>query len=488
LHQSISLDRWAAFELRRLAVSSSQADPYLMRIGRRAFPNRAFSGSLLESSSAARIIYIAMSGARTRVTSYLRVLRERNFRYLFLGQAASVLGDRLVFVALALFVTKRTGSPTDLGLVLAAGSAPLVLLLLFGGVWADRVARHRIMIVTDLIRAALHAGLAVLIFVGEVRIWQVVAIEACFGAAQAFFQPAYTGLVPQTVPEPLIQEARALTESMANLATLLGPALATLLVLGIGPGEAFAFDAATFVLSAALLTRVSPRARGRVAEPARMLEDLRAGWREVVSRRWVWATIVVVAAGAILCVDAPWFALAPSVARDRYGGVGVFGWVETVVGAGAVVGSLAGLAWRPRRPLRTGLLIALAGPLLSVVFALLAPLAVVLVMALAAGMGFSLFLIWWETALAHHIPPHALSRVSSYDWMGSLVLLPVGYLVAGPLASAFGARTVLGVGGAVGLVLMLLGLVPRSTRQLTGPGRAEPPLAPQPSSSRGISA
>lgn len=105
--------------------------------------------------------------------------------------------------------------------------------------------------------------MAALIFVGEVRLWQVVVIEACFGAAQGFFQPAYTGLVPQTVPEPLIQEARALTESTANLATLLGPALATLLVLGIGAGEAFAFDAATFVLSTALLTRVRPRPRGR---------------------------------------------------------------------------------------------------------------------------------------------------------------------------------------------------------------------------------
>ncbi|MBV9166878.1 MAG: MFS transporter [Solirubrobacterales bacterium] len=420
------------------------------------------------------------------VTSHLRVLRERSFRYLFLGQAASVIGDRLVFVALALFVTRRTGSPTDLGLVLAAATAPLVLLLPFGGVWADRVARHRIMVVTDLIRAALHAGLAALILVGEVRIWEVVAIEACFGAAQAFFQPAYTGLVPQTVPEALIQEARAVTESMANLATLLGPALATLLVLGIGAGEAFAVDAATFVLSAALLTRVNPRARGRVPASARVLDDLRAGWREVVSRRWVWVTIVTLA-GAMLCVDAQWFALAPSVAREHYGGVGVFGWIETVLGAGAVAGSLAGLAWRPRHPLRTGLLIALAVPLLCVVFALLAPLVVVLVMALGAGVGFSLFLIWWETALAHHVPPHALSRVSSYDWMGSLVLLPVGYLVAGPLASAFGARTVLGVGGAVGLVLTLLALAPRATRQLTGPGRAEQ-LAPQPSSPRAISA
>jgi MFS family permease len=130
-----------------------------------------------------------MSGTGTRATSYLRVLGEPNFRYLFLGQAASVVGDRLVLVALALFVTRRTGSATDLGLVLAAGSAPFVLLLLFGGVWADRIARHRIMIATDLVRAGLHGGLAALIFAGEVRIWQVVAIEACLARRRRFSSP-----------------------------------------------------------------------------------------------------------------------------------------------------------------------------------------------------------------------------------------------------------------------------------------------------------
>ena len=193
---------------------------------------------------------------------YLRVLRHPSFRYLFLGQAASAVGDRVVVVALALFITQRTGSPTDLGLVLGAQTLPLVTLLLFGGVWADRLPRHRIMVATDLTRAALHTVVAVLIFAGTIQIWQLIVIEALFGAAQAFFQPAYSGLLPQTVPEELIQDARALTESMANLAFLIGPALATALVLGIGAGEAFAFDAATFVLSALLLTRVRPRPRG----------------------------------------------------------------------------------------------------------------------------------------------------------------------------------------------------------------------------------
>jgi MFS family permease len=420
------------------------------------------------------------------VSSYLRVLRHPDFRYLFLGQAASVVGDRVVVVAIALFVTQTTGSPTDLGLVLAAQSLPLVALLLFGGVWADRLPRHRIMIATDLARAAVHTVLAILIFTGEVRIWQLVVLEAIFGAAQAFFQPAYSGLLPQTVPEGLIQDARALTESMANLAFLLGPALATALVLGVGAGEAFAFDAVTFIISALLLTRVQPRARGDLAAAAPMLQELRAGWREVRSRAWVWVTIAAFT-GALLCVFAQWYALAPGIARDFYGGAGVFGLLEGVVGAGAVCGSVAALRWRPRRPLRTGMILVLAWPLLNTGLSLTAPLALLVVLAFATGFGFSLLMIWWETALAHHIPPHALSRVSAYDWMGSLALLPLGYIVAGPLASAFGARTVLGVGSVIGLVLLLLALLPRSTRELPGPHDGEP-RSPQPSSPRAMSA
>jgi MFS family permease len=421
------------------------------------------------------------------LSSYLRVLRHKDFRYLFLGQSASVIGDRVVVVAIALFVTQRTGSATDLGVILAAQSVPLVALLLFGGVWADRLPRHRIMVVTDLIRAGLHALLAALIFTGAVEIWQLVVIEAAFGAAQAFFQPAYTGLLPQTVPESMIQDARALTESTANLAFMLGPAIATVLVLGVGAGEAFAFDAATFLLSAALLLRIRPRAREDAPAEAPVLEELRAGFDEVSSRSWVWVTIAAFT-GAMMLVYAWWYALAPVIARDVYGSTGVFGWLEGVAGAGAVIGSLVGIRWRPRRPLLTGLVLVLVWPLQSVVLALGAPLALVIVFALAAGVGFSLLMIWWETALAYHIPPNALSRVSAYDWMGALALVPIGYLVAGPLANAFGAREVLGIGGVVGLLMLVLSLLPGSTRELGGPAAAEELPVAQPSSSRAISA
>jgi predicted MFS family arabinose efflux permease len=407
------------------------------------------------------------------MSSYLRVLRYRDFRYLFLGQSASAVGDQVVIVALALYITQRTGSPTDLGLVLAAQSLPLIALVLFGGVWADRLARHRIMTAADYVRALLHGVLAVSIVLGGASVAEMIVIEALFGAARAFFQPAYSGLLPQTIPDRFVQDARALSSTTENLAILIGPALGAALVLTVGAGAAFALDAATFLLSAELLRHIRPRARS-VAPASRdsVLADLRAGWREVRSRTWVWATIAAFT-GAVLCAYAQWYALAPVVSRDLYGSAGVFGLLESVAGAGAVVGALLGIRWRPRRPMVIGLLLTLFWPLQTLAFAGAAPLAAVVALAFGAGLGFTLFEVWWATALVRHIPPQALSRVSAYDWMGSLALLPLGFAIAGPLASAWGARTVLGVGAAAAVVLLLLALVPGSTRRLAGDGSAE---------------
>ena len=407
------------------------------------------------------------------MSSYLRVLRHRDFRYLFLGQSASAVGDQVVIVALALYITQRTGSPTDLGLVLAAQSLPLIALVLFGGVWADRLPRHRIMTAADYARALLHGVLAASIVLGGASVAEMIVIEALFGAARAFFQPAYSGLLPQTVPDAEVQGARALSSTTENLAILIGPALGAAMVLTIGAGAAFALDAATFLLSAELLRHIRPRARGQApAQRESVMADLRAGWREVRSRTWVWATIAAFTV-AVLCAYAQWYALAPVVSRDLYGSAGVFGLLESVARAGAVIGALLGIRWRPRRPMVVGLLLTLFWPIQTLAFAGAAPLGVVVALAFAAGLGFTLFEVWWATALVRHIPPQALSRVSAYDWMGSLALLPLGFAIAGPLASAWGARTVLGVGAAAALVMLALALVPRSTRQLDGAESAE---------------
>jgi MFS family permease len=386
-----------------------------------------------------------------------RVLRHREFRLLWLASSASTLGDRIVFIALALYVTD-IGSPTDVGLVLAANALPLVLFVLIGGIWADRLERHRVMVATDIVRAVLHALLAVLIFAGPVPIWTIVVIEAAFGTAEAFFNPAATGLIPQTVPEDELQQANAATSVVHNAGELVGPAIATTLVLGLGAGWAFAFDALTFVFSALLLSRVRPRARGERAERQRLVEELRIGWREVRARQWVWVVISATSLALLLAL-APFLTLGPTIAEDLYGSTGVYGALTVALGAGTVIGSIAGLRWRPRYPIRFAMGWGAVWPPAFALYALGPPLWVVVPLFVLVGFGFSLFDVSWDTALQERIPAYALSRVSSFDWMGSLALLPLGYILAGPLAEAFGAVEVLVAGGVLAFVVHIVALI-----------------------------
>ena len=353
----------------------------------------------------------------------VRVLSEREFRLLWLGQSASTIGDAMVMVAIALYVT-AIGTPTDVGLVLAAHSLTLVACLTLGGVWADRLPRHRVMLATDFIRGSLHALLAALILTGSVEVWMIAAIEAVYGAAEAFFRPAYTGLVPQTVPEPMLPDANAATAIVQTVAEFLGPALATVLVLGIGAGWAFAFDALTFVVSACFLARLRPRSRGEAVAGGSVLSDLREGWSEFWARAWVWATVLIFCFLAVVAF-APWQVLAPTVAQDRYGSRALFGTLAAALGVGTIAGALCAFRLRPRRPMLAAFVGCVPWPLSIVLF--------------AAG------------------APRALSRVSAYDWMGSLGLLPIAYIAVGPVADALGATAVLAAGGAIGCFLVLLG-------------------------------
>ncbi len=395
----------------------------------------------------------------------LSALRSRDFRLLWLSQSASVIGDALVIVAVGLYVTRLTGNPSDVGFVLAAYSLPLVAFILFGGVIADRLPRQTVMIVSDVVRAVLHGTLALLIVTGAVRIWHMVIIGLLFGTAESFFRPAYTGLVPQTVPEDDIQGAQALGGVSRELASFASPALATALVLGVGGASAFALDAATFIVSALLLTRVRARSRGEPGRRSTVLNELRDGWGAVRERAWVWGTILAFS-GALLFALAPFFVLGASVAHEVYGTDAVFGLANAAWGVGTITGAVIGSRWRPRRPMLAGMLAAVSWPGALALYAAGPPLAVLYAAMAVSGAGIGLFAVWWETALAQRIPAHLLSRVSAWDWMGSLALLPLGYLLAGPAANAFGPVEVLVGGGLLGLVSCALGLLPRSTRTL----------------------
>jgi MFS family permease len=402
-----------------------------------------------------------------------RVLAYREFRLLWLSQVGSVVADRLVVVALALYVN-RIGTPTDVGIVLAAQTIPFVALLLFGGVWADRLRRHRVMVVTDLARGVLHAVLAGLILAGSAEVWQIVVIEALYGAAHAFFRPAYTGLVPQTVPDDMLQEANAVNFLSHNVASFTGPALAALLVVTIGAGSAFVIDAVTFFASAALLLRVHPRERGSHRRERRpVLAELAEGWREVRSRPWVGLTIMS-ASLALMIAFSPFQALGPAIAGDGYGQPVVFGVVSALFGVGSIFGSALALRWRPARPLFAGTLACVPWSLNFVAFAAEIPLPALIPFALASGIGISLFMVWWETTLATGVPPEALSRVSSFDWMGSMGLAPIGLILAGPIAAEIGAPETLAAGAAIATVVTLTVAFTPPIRALRQPNSGTP--------------
>ena len=394
-------------------------------------------------------------------------LRHPAFRLLFLGQAVSSLGDRLVPVALAFAVLDLTGSVTDLGIVLAAQTVPLVVFVLLGGVWADRLPRQRVMLGSDAVRALAQGASALLLLDGRAHVWQLAVLQAVYGAAEAFFGPASTAVVPQTVEGSDLQQANALMSLSGNVAAVLGPAFAGVIVATIGAGWGLAIDGATFVASAVFLAmmRVEPVL---LAARASTLAELRAGWHAFRSRTWLWVTVVYFTL-FIGFVYAPLLVLGPQVARTSLGGAGAWAAIATALGLGSLVGGLIGFRWRPRYPLRVAFLAFLiAGPALFGLLAAHAPLPLIVAAALVDGASGPLFNTLWYTALQREVPANELSRVSSWDYLGSVGMLPVGQAISGPVAGAIGLSSTLYLAGALFVVLLMAVLAVPAVRNFRG--------------------
>jgi MFS family permease len=407
-------------------------------------------------------------------------LRERRFRLLWLGQATSTLGDGLVPVALAFAVIQTLdGSPTDLGIVLAAQSLPLVVFVLAGGVWADRLPRQMVMLVSDLIRCAVQATIAVLLLSGRAQLWQLVVLVAIYGTAQAFFQPAATGLVPATISLPRLQQANALLGLSRSLAFVVGPAVAGVVAAATNPGSVFVVDSVTFAVSATSLALLRlPRSR-REGERRSFFADLKGGWHELIAHTWLWV-IVAWAATFLGIVVAPWMTLGPVVAKQSLGGAAAWGLIAAGWGAGTVCGGLIALRWKPLRPMLTcTLLVLLVAPGIALL-ALHAPAPLIATAQAMGGFGMGIFSAVWQTTLQQHVPEEALSRVSAWDWMGSFLFLPLGLIAAGPVADLIGISTTLWIAVAWAVLSTLVVLcVPsvRNLRRLDEPDEPEQQLA-----------
>jgi hypothetical protein len=375
-----------------------------------------------------------------RMPEAMSALRQRKFRLLFAGQAVSVLGDGMVPVALAFAVLEVSNSASALGLVLAARLIPTVALLLAGGVIADRISRRTVMVAADLVRMLSHGAMAALLLSGNAQVWSLAVLAALNGAGTAFFAPASTALVPMTVAPGLLQQANALRGLAQSAGFILGPALAGVLVATAGAGVALAIDASTFAVSAGFLLALRlPDIAPPPVQP--FISELREGWREFRARDWVWG--IVLSASLANMLAAGYHVLGPVIADRDLGGAAAWATIATGFGIGSLIGGLVILRRPVRRPLLVGLLAASSWVLPWILLAVLAPVGVIAAGAVLAGAGLMIFNALWEASLQAHIPAESLSRVSAYDWLGSLALNPLGSALVGPIAAGLGTRSTL---------------------------------------------
>jgi MFS family permease len=417
----------------------------LLRIRGASLKFQAPTSRRCMSAAARRAVLRTGENRAMALPKALSPLAERSFRLLWIGQAVSAAGDSLSPVALAFATLQIAHSASALGLVLAASTTARVVFLPIGGVWADRLPRQVVMLSSDGTRAAAELVLAGLLLTGHAQIWMLIVLSVADGAAGAFFIPASGALVPQTVSAERLQQANALMGLSRSTTSVAGPAASGVLVALIGPGWVFAIDAATYLVSASSLAmlRVAPMA---AREASSFWSELAAGWRAVSSRRWYLLN---------LCSHAMWnfaiaafFVLGPIVAKQHLGGASAWGLISASIGAGSLVGGLIALRVMPRRPL---IVANLALPFSALeILALVPPLPTIAIMgACVIGfIGLTFLNEVWNATIPQLIPADVLARANSIDWVLSLIAMPAGFAICGPIADHIGIPATL-IGAAI---------------------------------------
>jgi MFS family permease len=402
------------------------------------------------------------SRSRSRFAEALRPLANRPYRLMWMGSTTSSIGDAVVQIALVFAILHVGGTASDIGVIAAVSTVARIAFVLAGGVWADRLRRQYVMLSADAVRAVVQGTLAVLLLSGHAHVWELGVGAAVYGAATSFFNPASTALVPETVPTAELQQANSLLGLPQSFFSIGGPAAGGVLIAVFGTGWLFAVDAATFLVSLVCLAllRVPPRA---MPPTASFLADLGEGWHELAIRPWYWITLCAHACGNFTLPA--FFVLGPVIAARSLGGASAWGFISAGFGVGAIAGGLVALRVKPRRPLIVATLLTtlIALPPLALAFAHSVALIT------AALVVFAFEVVWsnsmFTATIQALIPDQVRSRVDSYDMLISIVIMPVGYVVAGPLASSAGITTTL-VGAAI------VGAVPAALTALVPGNRA----------------
>ena len=394
----------------------------------------------------------------------LTLLRDPNFAKLFVAFLVSSLGTAMAPIAMAFGALELTGSTSSAAIVIAASTAGQITVLLIGGTLADRTSRHRLLILADSLAACSQLLIAWLLLSGKATVLNLAGLMFITGIAYALHQPAMTGFITQVVPREKLQQANALLGTARNGSITVGAALAGILVATIGAGVTMLIDAISFLFSALLIWLIRP-GKQAVTEAASFLSDLRLGWREFISHKWLWV-IVLQFSLIVAAIDAIFGLLGPAVARDTLGGATAWGIIAAAFGLGTLGGGLAAIKLRFERPMLAGSLLVLTFAIIPLSLAVPLALPLIAVATFVAGFCGQIFGVLWYTALQTHIPPNLLSRVSAYDHLGSIGIAPLGIIAGGYLYEFIGPQQTLYLAALLLIVPTVAVLTVREVRDL----------------------
>jgi MFS family permease len=412
------------------------------------------------------------------------VLGIRDFRILMADRLIAPASVGFSMVGVSFAVLNVTGSPADLSYVLAAQIAPSLVFALLGGVAADRFPPQRVIVACNLIMAVGEGVFGLLVLTGHPPLWAMITLEAVTGTGIAMFYPASQALLPRLVPDALLQEASAISRLGMNTGLMAGSALAGAVVAAAGPG--WALTACAFGMICTTPFLLSLRGSPRAAEPpVGLVRELREGWAEFWSHTWLWV-IVLQACVVMMSWYGAFSVLGPVVARAHLGGPAAWGAITASDSLGLIAGGLVSLRLTPRRPMLFVVLTLGAVCVSPLSLALVLPLPLVCLASFLLGVFIEMMMVVWTVALTRNVPPSKLARVSSYDALGSVMAMPLGALIAGPLGTALGVSVTQFWAAGVIVVASLLALIPRDiwattgepgTRAAVEPEAAEPEAA-----------
>jgi predicted MFS family arabinose efflux permease len=406
------------------------------------------------------------------------VLGFRDFRLLLADRLIAPASVGFSMVGVSFAVLKATNSATDLSYVLAAQIAPSLVFALIGGVAADRFPPQRVIVAANVLMALGEGTFGLLVLTSRPPLWTMIGLEAITGTGVAIFYPASQALLPRLVPRGLLQEASAISRLAMNTGQMSGAAVAGLLVAVAGAGWALLLCGIGMVTTVPLLLSirgsdrvpvaipVSAQARVPVQAPApSMLTELREGWSEFRSHTWLW---VIVAQFCVVMMA--WYGafsvLGPVVARQHLGGPAAWGAITAADAFGLIAGGLASLRFTPRRPMLFVVLTGGAVAISPLSLAMVLPLAAVCGASFGLGVFVEMMMVQWTVTMARNIPSDKLARVSSYDVLGSVMAMPAGALIAGPLGTAIGISRAQYAAAAAIIVASALALIPRDIRTI----------------------